>query len=142
MPSQRHPTGHIGTIFPLLRCETGTAEGSAGSSGARSLLLSMALFFSFFYPALKGIRSAHRAFIKDTLCVNGRQLKSSSPLPTLPANPRSHAEPRRWADLCVARSAGAACPRSGGVLNGMCTSHTRRARTAKMPLEHTPKHQK
>lgn len=24
-----------------------------------------------FYPVLKGIRSAHEAFIKDTLCVNG-----------------------------------------------------------------------
>lgn len=46
-------------------CGMRMSKGSAGCSGA----LSCAAYC--FYPSLKGIRSAHETFIKDTSCVNG-----------------------------------------------------------------------
>lgn len=57
-------------ICPLLRCETGTTRRISWKRW-RALSALECAQYGFFNPVLKGIRSAHEAFIKDTLRVNG-----------------------------------------------------------------------
>lgn len=130
---QRHPSGHIGMHPHMSGGSLGDDRRLSWKQWRALSALQCAQCARLFYPLLKGIRSTHRAFIKDTLCVSGRQLKSSSP-PTLPQS--------LSLQLLVA---GQMCAQAECMfslrwsLNGTCTSHTRCARSGKMPLQQTAK---